>query len=78
MRILWTRHAEERLKQWNLIRGIARHKVESVLRNPEQLVPGHEDILIAQSRMGAGLLRIPFKAIPGGRKILTVHGPAKW
>ena len=40
MRIIWTRHAEERQKQWEVKKGITREEVERVVSQPEQVVPG--------------------------------------
>jgi len=71
VRIVWTRHAEERQKQWEIKKGITREEVERVVSQPEQVVPGEHGVWIAQSRVRGGLLRIPFMEIPEGRKILT-------
>jgi len=73
MKIIWTRHAEERLNQWNIKLGITKQEVEETLRNPEQVVLGAYEVLIAQSRRGNGLLRIPYKALNGIRKVLTLY-----
>ena len=77
MKIIWTRHARERLRQWNPILGITRNEVEETLRNPQEIVPGDYGVLIAQSKHGNGLLRIPFKAIDGIRKVLTLYWTSK-
>ncbi len=41
--------------------------------NPEQVVPGDREALVAQTRRGSGLLRVPFVEVEAGRKILTVY-----
>ena len=58
MEIVWTLHAEERQQQWKQRLGITRQEVETVLLKPEQVVPDDEDVLVAQSRRGKGLLRV--------------------
>jgi hypothetical protein len=73
MIIIWTRHAEDRQKQWTKKLGITRRNIEEVLINPEQIVKGDQDILIAQSRWRKGLLRVPFKETEEGRKVITVY-----
>ncbi len=73
MRIIWTRHAQERQKEWEKKLGITRQEVEDVLMNPEQIVPGDHGTWAAQSRRGNGLLRVPFIGVGGDRKILTVY-----
>ena len=77
MRIIWTRHAEERQKQWEVKKGITREEVERVVSQPEQVVPGEHGVWAAQSRVRGGLLRIPFVEIPEGRKVLTVYWTSK-
>jgi len=51
--------------------------VENVLRNPEQIVPGDRDALVAQARRGNGLLRVLFVEVEGNRKIVTVYWTSK-
>jgi hypothetical protein len=75
--IVWTRHAEERQDEWHEKLGITREEVESLLVEPEQVVPGDLDALVAQGKRGEGLLRIPFVATESGRKILTVYWTSK-
>ncbi len=72
MRIVWTKHAEERQKEWEKKLAITRQEVEDALRNPDQVVPGEGDALVAQRRRCNGLLCIPFLKSAGGMKILTV------
>lgn len=73
MRIIWTRHAEERQKEWNRKLGITRQEVENLVGSPEQIVPGDMGVLVAQSRNRNGLLRVPFVERRKDRKILTVY-----
>ena len=77
MKIVWTRHAEERQEEWQKKLGITRQEVEDLLRNPEQVVPGDLEALVAQARRGNGLLRVPFVEAEGERKILTVYWTSK-
>lgn len=77
MTILWTKHAEERQKEWERKCGITREMVEATIDNPQQLVSGDRDILIAQSKLKEGLLRIPFLQVGTSRKILTVYWTSK-
>lgn len=73
MRIIWTRHAEERQREWEKRLAITRAEVEALLRNPEQVVPGDRGTLIAQTRRGGGLIRALFIGIEEDRKIVTVY-----
>jgi hypothetical protein len=73
MECLWTRHAEERLQEWQTKLGVTRTEVEDVPRYPDQIVVGDQGALIAQSRRGSGLLRIPFLSVGNDRRILTVY-----
>jgi len=73
MNIVWTRHAEERQREWEKKLGITRQEVEQVLSNPEQIVPGDRNALVAQARRGNGLLRVPFVEVEEKRKVLTLY-----
>ncbi len=73
MEIRWTKHAEGRQKEWAKKRGITRQEVETLLMNPEQIVPGDQEALVAQVKRKGGLLRVPFVETEGKRKILTVY-----
>ena len=53
--------------------GITRKEVETLLMNPEQIVPGDQDALVAQAKRKSGLLRVPFVEREGKRKILMVY-----
>ena len=75
--IAWTRHAEDRQKEWQRILGITREEVEEVLAHPEQVVPGDGDVLVAQARRGRGLLRVPFRPEGVGTRIVTVYWTSK-
>ena len=77
MKIIWTRHAEDRQKEWERKLGITRQEVEDILRNPEQMVAGDKDIMVAQSRRGNGLLRVAFDDVEGDRKVLTLYWTSK-
>jgi hypothetical protein len=77
MNIIWTKHAEDRQKEWEKKLGISRREVENALKNADQIVPGDRGVLIAQTRRGNGLLRIPFVEAAGNRKVLTVYWTSK-
>jgi len=77
VRIIWTRHAEDRQQEWEKRLGITHREVEEALRDPEQIVSGDLDVLVAQARRGKGLLRIPFVEVVGDRKVLTVYWTSK-
>ncbi len=77
MKIVWTRHAEERQKAWEKVLGITREEVEDLLMDPQQVVPGDCDVFVAQGKRGKGLLRVPFIEAEGGRKIVTIYWSSK-
>lgn len=77
MQIIWTKHAEQRLKEWEQKRQITRTEIERVVMLPDQLVCGDLNILIAQSRSGDGLLRVAFIETHMGRKVLTLYWTSK-
>jgi hypothetical protein len=77
VKIIWTRHAEERQEEWRKKMGITRQEVEDLLSDPGQVVPGDLEALVAQARRGNGLLRVPFVETGSGRKILTVYWTSK-
>ncbi len=72
MQIVWTHHAEERQKQWQSKLGITKEDVETILNNPQQVII-EDEVLIAQSKKGNGLLRIVFVRIGKTRRILTLY-----
>jgi hypothetical protein len=69
----WTQHAEKRQQEWEKPLGISRAEVEAVLSRPEQIVPDDEGVMVAQSRRGNGLLRIPYAEVGVSKRILTVY-----
>ena len=73
MKVVWTRHAEDRQCEWNKKLGIARQEVEDLLLHPEQVVPGDPGAFVAQCPRDNGLLRAPFVEVEEGRKTLTVY-----
>jgi len=77
MKIIWTFHAEQRQEEWSKKFGVTKEEVENLLKNPEQIVQGHIDVLVAQGKMHNGLLRVPFKEVEKDRKVLTVYWTSK-
>lgn len=77
MKVVWTKHAEDRQKEWEKKLGVSRQEVEATLKNPEQVVPGDRGVLIAQTKRGAGLLRVPFLKREQEGKVLTVYWTSK-
>ena len=75
--IAWTKHAEDRLNEWQRTLGITREEVEQVLADPEQVVPGDGEVLVAQARRGLGLLRVPFLSVEARKRVLTVYWTSK-
>ena len=77
MEIIWTKHAEDRQKEWEKRLGITKEEVEHLIIRPEKIVPGDIEVLVAQTRTRGGLLRIPFIETEGIRKIVTVYWTSK-
>ncbi len=75
--IIWTKHAEERQKEWEKKLGITRKEVEDLLNDPDQIVTGDMDVPVAQGKRQNGLLRIPFREIGQDWKIITVYWTSK-
>lgn len=73
MKIIWTKHAIDRQKEWEKKLGITKQEVEELVRDPEQVVQGDLDILVAQTKTREGLLRAPFKEVSSDRKIITLY-----
>ncbi len=73
MKIVWTKHGEERQREWERKLGITRQEVEDLLMEPEQVVPGDLEALVAKKRRDNGLLRVPLIGTGEERKILTVY-----
>ena len=72
MKIIWTRHAEQRQQEWERKRGITRFEVERAILNPGQVVQGDLNVVVAQAKRDDGLLRLPCISTATGVKILTV------
>jgi len=72
MQIVWTRHPEERQQQWHQRLEITSEEVEMVLMNPQQVMV-EDDVLVAQSRRGEGLLRVIFVEIGNTKRILLFY-----
>lgn len=72
MQIIWTKHAEERQQQWQQRLEITREEIETVVTQPQQIVT-EDDVLVAQSIRGNGLLRIVFADIGNTRRIITLY-----
>jgi hypothetical protein len=73
VRIIWTRHAEERQKEWEKKLRITRDEVESLINSPAQVVSGDMGILVAQTKTRDGLLRVPFARTGDSLRIITVY-----
>jgi hypothetical protein len=71
--IVWTRHAEERQKEWEKILHITREEVEDLVNGPAQVVNGDMGILVAQTKTRDGLLRVPFARTGDSLRIITVY-----
>jgi len=57
--------------------GITKEDVEAVLLDPDQVVPGEGEAMVAQKKWAEGLIRVPFIQVEGARKILTVYYTSK-
>jgi len=75
--IIWTKHAQDRQKEWQAKLGITREDVELVLSAPEQVVPGDRDILMAHSRRGNGLIRVAFTQSEADKRIVSIYWTSK-
>jgi hypothetical protein len=73
VRIVWTKHAEERQKEWEKKLRITREEIETLLTSPAQVVNGDMGILVAQGRTRDGLLRAPFVRTGDNLRIITVY-----
>jgi len=51
VKIVWTRHAEERQKEWEKKLNITKEDVEAAVSKPAQIVRGDLNIKIAQVKM---------------------------
>jgi len=77
MNIIWTKHAEDRQREWERKLGITKREIEDLLSNSEQVVPGDRNTLVAQVRSRNGLLRVPFVEVEKDKKVLTVYWTSK-
>lgn len=77
MIFLWTKHSEDRQKEWEKKLGITKQEIEELVNNPEQIVQGDMGVLIAHARTRNGLLRVPFVEISDARKIITIYWTSK-
>ncbi|MGC9169093.1 MAG: DUF4258 domain-containing protein [Desulfurella sp.] len=77
MNIVWTKHAQERLTQWQQKLNIRKLDIENIILNPQQIVAGDLDALVAQSKFESGLIRVVFKKESGNIKILTIYYTSK-
>ncbi len=66
-------HCPTRQLEWHKTRDVTRAEVEAVTSAPQQVVRGHAGVLVAQSRLRGGLLRVPFVEVEGCRKIVTLY-----
>jgi hypothetical protein len=76
--IIWTHHAEARQKEWERKKGVTRSQIEKVIIEPEQIVPGDMGVMVAQSRIWGGLIRVPFFEKENEIKILTLYWTSKF
>ena len=78
MKIIWTKHAEQRLKEWESKLHLGKEDIENILNNPHQVVSGDLDAFVVQHKLNGGLLRIPFKYIDKNISIvLTLYWTSK-
>ena len=57
MKIVWTKHADQRLEEWKKKINISKNEIERILKNPHQIVKGDLDAFVAQYKFAEGLLR---------------------
>ena len=53
MEIIWTKHAEQRLKEWEKKLNIGKNGIENILKNAHQIVPGDLDAFVAQFKINS-------------------------
>jgi len=73
MKIVWTRHADERQTEWEKTLRITKEEVENLLASPAQVVAGDMGIQVAQGKTRNGLLRVPFVRTEDGLRIITIY-----
>ena len=59
-------------------KGVTRSQIEKVIIEPEQIVPGDMGVMVAQSRIWGGLIRVPFFEKENEIKILTLYWTSKF
>lgn len=74
----WTKHAEQRLKEWEEKKQIAHAEIERVILDPDQLVRSDLNIHIAQSRRENGLLCVAFSKHRWAGRFSPSLGQANW
>ena len=72
MKIIIPPYAKQRIKAYNLTEEL----VKNVLRNPDEIVKGYEERLIAHKLLNDHILRVVYIKIKEGLKVITVY-PAK-
>ena len=72
MNIIFTKHAKERIKTYNLSDDI----VKDAIRNPDEIVEGYEETMIAHKLLNKHLLRVVYVTEKNIVKIITVY-PSK-
>ncbi len=78
MKIVWTKHAEQRLEEWKKKINISKNEIERILKNPHQIVKGDLDAFVAQYKFEEGLLRkYLLKYIDKDIKISTIYWTSK-
>ncbi len=77
MNIIWTKHAQERLAQWQQKLKILKQDIENIVLNPQQIVEGDLGTSVAQSKFENGLIRVVFTKDSGNLKVLTLYYTSK-
>jgi hypothetical protein len=72
MQIIWTKHAKERQQQWQQRLEITREEIETTVTQPQQIIT-EDEVFVAQSIRGNGLLRVVFTDIGDIRRIITLY-----
>ncbi len=72
MKIIIPDYAKERIKKYKLNEEL----IKDALKNPDEMVAGYENRLIAHKLLDKHLLRVVYLKIDGGMKVITVY-PSK-
>ena len=72
MNIIFTKHAKERIKTYNLSDDI----VKDAIQNPDEIAEGYEETIIAHKLLNKHLLRVVYVTENNIIKIITVY-PSK-